>query len=343
MRRTAESRAIVHVQSALRRALIGRRGAAIAAVSGGLDSLVMLHALREIRHRLTLDLVVATFDHGLRGADSAADAAWIEAVASEWGFACVRGAAPPGEPLLTVGVGVEAAARRARYAFLAETAHARGAEWVLLAHHADDQAETVLAHLVRGAGLHGLGAMRSDSPLPGAPDVRALRPLLGVLRAEIAAYARAHDLHPRHDVTNDDTAYTRNHLRHVVLPALAQINPLVVPSLARFAHHAARDAAYLDSLLDAAIAEGDLLWFDGRRAALGRERMRALPDALAIRAVLRAAAHIAPPAADLLPITAERAETVLSAVRAAQPGTLVQIGHGGVVHIRHTVAWLETG
>jgi tRNA(Ile)-lysidine synthase len=343
MARSSESRATTHVQTALRRALIGRQGVAIAAVSGGVDSLVMLHGLAAVRHRLSLDIVAATFDHGLRGADSAADAAFVEAIAQRWGFVCVRGGISEGDRVQSTGIGIEAAARRARFAFLAHTAHMHGAGWVLLAQHADDQAETVLGHLVRGAGIHGLGGMRPDSPLPGAPELRALRPMLGIRRRTIEVYAQAHGLSPRHDITNDDITYTRNYLRHVVLPSLTRINPRVVHALARLADHASRDAAYLDSLLDTAVQEGELLWFEGGRAALGRTRMQVLADALAVRAIMRAAAHVSSSESDddLLPISSERVDAVLSAVRGAQPGVRIEIGNGVCVRITRATAWVE--
>ncbi|HUS13936.1 MAG TPA: tRNA lysidine(34) synthetase TilS, partial [Chloroflexia bacterium] len=216
-------------------------GPLVLAVSGGADSLALLHVLRELAPDMGISLHVAHLDHGMRGADAAGDAAFVSASCAGWGVPCtlttfdVPGYAARG------GLSAEDAARRARYSFLAAVAGEVGAAAVATGHHADDQVETVVGHWLRGAGPTGLGGMAAWGPLPLPPDAPALalalgltlpvapvvllRPLLAVWRAEILAYCAAAGLHPREDASNADVSYRRNHLRHNLLPALEREQP----------------------------------------------------------------------------------------------------------------------
>lgn len=221
----------------------------VAAVSGGADSLVLMHVLHQLQATFGYQLHIATFDHGLRGEDSASDAQFVWGLAESWGLGVSMGGRPVASLADASRLNMEAAARQARYTFLLETAGRLGASFIAVGHHQDDQAETVLMHIVRGAGLGGLQGMLPDGQLTeshllnDAPeelwdlleDVHLLRPLLDVSRAEIDAYAAEHNLHPRHDTTNDDTQYLRNRLRHEVLPMLQAVNPHIREALARLA------------------------------------------------------------------------------------------------------------
>src|SRR5258708_23076518 len=142
-------------------------------------------------------------------------------------------------------LGLEAAARRARYDFLAHTADALNIRQIATGHNQDDQAETVLMHIIRGSGLAGLRGMLPVSPLPLHTHLSLIRPLLETPRAEIDAYISTLGIHPRVDVTNGDLRYTRNRLRHEVLPLLTEINPQVRAALARTAETAREDYAAL--------------------------------------------------------------------------------------------------
>jgi tRNA(Ile)-lysidine synthetase-like protein len=158
----------------------------------------------------------------------------------------------------------QAAARAVRYNFLARVARAQGANAVAAAHHADDQAETVLLHLLRGAGPAGLRGMRSDVPweewstpeqgmppsLPRGPLL--IRPLLGTTRGEIEHYCTEQQLTPQHDPSNQEPVYTRNRVRADLLPHLARYNQHIVTALGRTAHICADDYAYMQQQLDAA-------------------------------------------------------------------------------------------
>lgn len=222
-------------------------GLLLVAVSGGADSLALLHILHTLSTAGAAPrLHVATLDHGLRGDTGAADAAFVAATAQAWGLPVTVGRAQL-DPALP---GLEARARAARYTFLAETARAVGAAAVATAHHADDQAETVLLHVLRGSGTHGLAGMAWRAPLPGAPDLTLIRPLLAVCRDEIEAYCAAHDLRPRLDASNaDPDASLRNRLRLETLPHLRTLNPRIDAALGRLAQIAAADDAYLTAEL----------------------------------------------------------------------------------------------
>jgi tRNA(Ile)-lysidine synthase len=217
----------------------------VVAVSGGPDSVCLLHALVQKAVDWHLELHVAHLDHALRP-ESAAEAAFVAGLASDWSlpFHMERLAT---DALLGQPDGLEAAARRARYAFLLKTAinvtPAPMVPIVALAHHAGDQAETVLLNLVRGSGLRGLGGMRwVHIRQRDGRNVHIVRPLLHTQRAEIIAYLQTHGLSWCEDSSNYVLSFARNRLRHDLLPRLAQLNPAIVETLARTAEIMAAEA-----------------------------------------------------------------------------------------------------
>ncbi len=177
----------------------------VVAVSGGLDSTVLLHLLRFTPGLPALRLVAAHVDHAMRPS-SAPDAAWVRGLCRAWDVACMSTRLDPAPTS-------EAEARRARYAFLKEVVDQEGAVSIATAHHADDQAETVLFRALRGTGIRGLAGIPRRSG-------RAWRPLLPFRRVEIETYAREVGLRWRDDPSNRDVGFARNALRHRVLPAL---------------------------------------------------------------------------------------------------------------------------
>jgi tRNA(Ile)-lysidine synthase len=233
----------------------------VVAYSGGQDSTCLLHALAQ--SRLGLELVAAHVDHGLR-TDSAADAERVADLARGLGLQIdVRrvdvGAYRQGLP----GWSVQQAARAARYQVLATVARSHGAAAVLVAHTADDQAETLLINLLRGAGLPGLAAMRMDETIRPArlgpllpeldalPDaMRLVRPLLKIPRSTTRAYCTELGLAVVEDASNLSRAYTRNRVRLDLLPVLESFNPAIRTVLARTADLAAEEVAALDALVD---------------------------------------------------------------------------------------------
>jgi tRNA(Ile)-lysidine synthase len=184
-------------------------------VSGGRDSVALLHALVGAGYRR---LIVCHLDHRLRP-DSPSDARFVAALAKEWNLRAEIGSENVATRAKRHQQSLETAAREARRAFFAKVARARGCPRVFLAHHADDQAETFLFNLFRGAGVTGLGAMRSISS--GQNDLEFARPLLAIWREEIDAYIAAHHLEFREDLSNTDPRFTRNRLRHEIIPALS--------------------------------------------------------------------------------------------------------------------------
>lgn len=219
-----------------------------AGVSGGPDSLALLHFL----HSLHYPLQVASFNHCLRpGAD--ADISFVREFAAGLGLPFVTSSADVTAHAAAQGLSIEEAARELRYQFLFREARKAGAQAVVVGHSADDQAETVLMHFLRGAGLSGLKGMPARVILPVFdPEIPLVRPLLNWTRANTEAYCRLHDLKPRIDPTNTDTKYFRNQLRHELLPILEQYNPQIRQTLARTALALQGDYDLLNELIEAA-------------------------------------------------------------------------------------------
>jgi tRNA(Ile)-lysidine synthase len=219
-----------------RHALLPRGELVLLGLSGGPDSLCLLHVLRCLAPAYGITLHAAHLHHGLRGEEADADARFVAAQCAAWGIPCTVERVDVAALAQERHLAIEEEARQARYAFLGRLARAQGARTIAVAHHADDQVETVLMHFLRGAGLAGLRGMRplswldelrlGDEPSsPSAERLRLVRPLLGVRRAEVEAYCRAEGLTPRYDESNDDQTYFRNRLRHALLPLLEEYNP----------------------------------------------------------------------------------------------------------------------
>ncbi len=203
----------------------------VVAVSGGADSVALLRGLHVLAGPNARAICVAHLDHGLRGEAGAADADFVRRLAEELALEAVIGSADvPGER--RGGEGIEAAARRARYRFLRQTAECRGARYVAVGHTADDQAETVLHRLLRGSGLQGLSGMARVRPLGHAASL--IRPMLEFRRGELREYLTSIGQSWREDRTNDDPRFTRNRLRRHLLPVLEQdYGPGVVQAICR--------------------------------------------------------------------------------------------------------------
>jgi tRNA(Ile)-lysidine synthase len=264
------------VERALRR--LGAAGGLVVAVSGGPDSVALLRALRDVRE--IGPLTVAHLNHQLRGQESDADEVFVRALCERWSLDCraerldVRAAAA------AEGGNLEGVARRLRYEWLARVAREAGTGWVATGHTADDQAETVLHRLLRGAGLRGLRGIAPRREL--VPGVALVRPLLSATRAEVMAYLDEIGQAYRQDASNLDPAFTRNRFRHHLLPLLAaEYNPEIVAVLTRLAEQAEEAYAAEEGQARALLAAverpraGPLLVFDqGPLAAAPRHRVR---------------------------------------------------------------------
>ncbi len=204
----------------------------VCAVSGGADSMALLWGLYLLRDKLDICLSAAHFNHGLRGAEADRDEAFVREFCRDYGIPFYRGSAEvrAGEK------GLEAAARDARYAFL-ETLPGK----IATAHTADDNAETVLMHLVRGTGLTGLGAI---APVRG----RLIRPMLSVTRAQVLAFLEEYHIPHVTDSSNETDAFLRNRLRHHVMPLLVRENPRLAENLSEMALQLRQDEQTLRTL-----------------------------------------------------------------------------------------------
>jgi tRNA(Ile)-lysidine synthase len=186
-------------------------------------------------------------NHKLRHADSEADQAFVQALCGQLGLACEVQTAAVNPIVDSRGQGLEAAARRARYAVLEEIAGRVGARFVVTAHTADDQAETILHRILRGTGLRGLRGMSRWRRLGPAT---LLRPLLGIVRAELAEYLRDRKQAYRTDASNLDLRYMRNRIRKELLPLLAtHYNPAIVQALLRLGDLAGESQTLVDSIV----------------------------------------------------------------------------------------------
>ena len=244
MERRARNRLTGQVHRAVKAALVDSGLAPgssfVVAVSGGPDSLCLLHAIYNIREELDLSLYGAHLDHGLRGEASAKDAEFVAETFARLDIPLSLETADVPAFRTEHRLSVEEAARKVRYEFLARVATERQADAIALGHTADDQAETVLMHVIRGSGLSGLrgmeGVSRSHSNT-GNPVL--VRPLLGVTREETVDYCRELKLEPRHDESNLSTELKRNRVRLELLPMLESYNPRIRDALVRLSQSSA--------------------------------------------------------------------------------------------------------
>lgn len=240
-------------------------------ISGGRDSVALLRMLREAGFQ---DLVLCHLNHELRGAESDADAAFVRKLADELGLPCKVANRAVSELAGEAGLSIEAAARRARLEFFADCAREFGTNRVFLAHHANDQAETVLINLIRGSGSKGLGAMETLTKIRvGETELELIRPLLHVERDQIPAPPEF-----REDASNASNAFLRNRIRNRMIPEIeAQSQRPLIPALLRTAAILSEE----DRFLKALVAER----IDTRRKELPVPELRALPVALQRRAI----------------------------------------------------------
>ena len=224
----------------------------LCAVSGGADSVCLLHALYHLRPKLGFSLAAAHYNHQLRGEEADRDAQFVEQLVAE---CCGEDRLPDGRTLPAVplfsgsgdvasqaalhGAGIEETARRMRYAFLRQAALEAGASLIATAHTADDNSETILFHLARGSGLRGLTGI---APVRG--DL--IRPLLSTQRREVEEYLRYYGLPWREDSSNADDSYARNRIRHQVVPVLEELFPGFSARLASCAARLRADEALLE-------------------------------------------------------------------------------------------------
>lgn len=253
----------------------------VVGVSGGADSTLLIHALRDLRDRrgLRWELHVAHLHHGLRGPDADADFEWVAALADRLNLPFHHERTDVRAAVQEEGGSTEEVARERRYEFLERVALKTGSDYVAVAHHADDDAETILHRICRGTGLRGLAGMRPVRPIQPGSRVMLVRPLLAQRRATIEALCRELGLEFRTDPTNLSTEFMRGRIRNVVLPLLrTHVNPNVVEALLRLGEQARRLGTYLE---DAAartfesliVAEGPRYVSLNTRALLSKQKI----------------------------------------------------------------------
>lgn len=202
----------------------------LAAVSGGADSVALLHMLKALRKKLNINIHVAHLDHMFRGEESQQDAEFVAALCRGWNVPYTIEAVNVSDYKVRQRLSNQVAAREVRYRFLEQVAQSQNCHRIALGHHADDQAETVILNLLRGTGPTGLAGI---SPIR---DGRYIRPLLGIRRSDIELYCQENSLPYRNDSSNCKTEYLRNRVRIQLLPQLEeQYNPEIVDALIRLA------------------------------------------------------------------------------------------------------------
>lgn len=294
-----------------RYALLPTGATIVVAVSGGPDSLCLLHLLGRIATERRLRLHVAHLDHRLRP-DSAADAAFVVQIAAEWQIPVSVEQADVGMIARERRAGIEETARAIRSRFLLETALEIGADAIALGHTADDQAETVVLRLLRGAGPSGLAAMRPKRPADEysgvSPQVMLIRPLLETSRAEVETYCTEQQLTPRYDSSNESPIFTRNRVRGYIIPLLKTYNPAIVATLGRTARICAEEDELLSELAEQVWAS--IAQTDANSVTFDRQRWQQLHRAIQ-RRLIRKAAQTLDTAAEL---EAKHIDAILAAI-----------------------------
>jgi len=303
--------------------LITRGGKLVVAVSGGPDSVCLLHILLDLRDKLGIRLHVAHLNHGLRGAESDADASYVADLAKRLGLPATVEQREVKAYQRSKRLSLEEAARAVRYSYLGGVAKATGAESVAVGHTLDDHIETILMHLIRGSGTRGLRGLQPCSQWrSGKAAVTVLRPLLEVNREETAAYCRHYRLKPRLDTSNLSLSPLRNRIRQQLIPLLESYNPQVTDALLRTARIAADDLAVLEE--DALKVRRNVVKEQGNTVILDKERFLKLPPALQ-RHLLRSA--IEKRLGNLMDIESRHIEEIMAA-RHKPAGKIIALPDG---------------
>jgi len=260
--------------------LLNEHDRVLVAVSGGPDSVALLHVLCAWQSRLNLALRVIHVNHGLRGEESEADADFVQALCQQLDVPCnVQRLNLQLEIQARKGQSTQSVARDLRYAAFIQVAHEHDFTKVALGHTSDDQAETVLMWMLRGAGSVGLSGM------PAFRTPYFIRPLLGVLRVQIEGYLKKNQWSYRIDSSNASPQYRRNRIRQELMPVLKQFNPKIVQVLSRQANILREESEYLDQVASKALASV-MLKADADRVVLNQVTFSGLPQAIQRRVVL---------------------------------------------------------
>lgn len=316
----ADSSLISRVERTIRLQRLFQSGdTLVVAHSGGADSTALLDLLSRL-HGYNLHLVVAHLNHCLRGAESDADEEFCRLLAARYSIPFEVRRVDVRNMAAEFRLNLEDAGRRARIEFLDEVSMKYGAAAVLLAHHADDQAETVLMRLLRGSGMTGLSGMAYI-------NARGyVRPLLDITRDDIELYLRARGVEWREDASNSDTAYLRNRIRHQLLPQLAEYNPDIRATLAATASIIRGDEALLAELTEQAFAASCQIGV--KRVDCNIGQLRILNPSLRRRVLRLALMH---QAGTLDGVTLCHVDSVGDLIDSSRPNSRLALPHGVAV------------
>lgn len=284
----------------------------VVAVSGGADSLCLVHLLLASE----LQIIPVHYDHQLRP-KSAEQAQQVLALMKSWGLEPFLGAGDVREIGRANKMGLEEAARNCRYGFLTNIAKEFDAQAILTAHHLDDQVETVLMHFLRGSGINGLSGMRPVEVLQQfSKEIPVWRPLLDTNKEEILLYCQENEIEPIEDESNKDLRFYRNRLRHELIPQIDAIQPSFRAILARNAKVIELDRQVLVKLTDRAWQDCLVEEFPGKAVHFSRSEWKKLDEAIQYRLLIKAANWLVPGLRDLGFLELQRAKNAIDRLMA---------------------------
>jgi len=300
--------------------LLAPKARVLAAVSGGADSVCLLHALYSLRKQFAFSLCVGHVNHRLRP-EAAEDAQWVETLAAKLKLPFAQNAVDVKGLARRKKLSLEDAARQARYTALEKIAKQFSADYVALGHTSDDQVETIILNLLRGGGPEGMAGMPITRPMG---KIRIIRPLLEISKAETEQYCRTHKLEFRLDASNLDTGILRNRLRHKILPALRAEQPALEKVLLRQGEIFRAEDDFLRSLAAEAFSETAVSKTTSE-ITLAINKLSALPDVLARRVVREALRDLRQ---GRQPLGLEQIERVLALAKTGKTGKGLDLGEG---------------
>ena len=309
----------------------------VVGVSGGADSVCLLHLLAWHQKCLQTELQVAHLDHQLRGAESNADAKYVSELAHQLGLPVTMEQAEVRAYQVKRRCNLEEAAREVRYSFLARVAKKIGTNRIAVGHTRDDHTETVLMHLIRGAGTTGLRGLepRSEMMVEGQ-KLEVIRPLLAITRQEAADYCQKYQLMPRSDSSNLSLAFFRNRIRLELLPLLRKYNPNFDEAIWRLSQIARDEVSFIQE-------QAQKLWAEVAEEQNGaiyldKAKINALPQAVQRQLVRLAVSHFLGEVRD---IEAEHIEAMLNLI--PKPGKRLNLPRGLVFATEYSQLILKTG
>lgn len=316
--------------------LVLRGETLVVGVSGGPDSVCLLHLLVGLMGRLDVQLHVAHLNHLLRGIESEADAHYVSHLAEQLGVSATLEQRDVETYRAEHHLSLEEAAREVRYQFFAEVSRSIGTDRIVLGHTANDQAETILMRLLRGAGTYGLQGMHPITQLDSLTDTQLIvvRPLLETRREEVEAYCQQHALDPRRDSSNLSSSHLRNRIRSELIPLLRRYNPRIDDALLRTADSLAVDFSFLEQqvsqIWDSVISE------EGEALVLRSEEIVSLHPALQ-RYLLREVTRRL--LGNLKDIEWKHIEKMRSALK-MKTGKRLILPRGLIFYVKHGECWI---